>query len=72
MLSNITQIFMVILLGFTILTHVLKIIGLVTAWPIIVKLGLNKPPGKIQRFLYYLLTILSCSYAINMYLDKFK
>ncbi|RZS68980.1 hypothetical protein EV199_4804 [Pseudobacter ginsenosidimutans] len=72
MLSYIAQGFMVLLLGFVVITHILKLIGLVSTWPIIAKLELNKPPGKFHLFLYYLLTIGCSIYSIMFYLDKFK
>jgi len=64
-----SRIFMIIFLGFTALTQLLRIIGLVVDLPILKKLNLSTPPTKFQMFLYYVLAAGACIYSIYRHLQ---
>lgn len=59
-----SRIFMIVVLGFTALTQLLRMVGLVVDWPILNRLGFTCPLTKFQLFLYYVLATGACIYSI--------
>jgi len=59
-----SRLFMILFLGFTALTQLLRIIGLFVDWPILRKWELSTTPTKLQLFLYYLLAASVCIYSV--------